>query len=161
MAVGDIEIKGAKDLDFLLSTFPAKLERRIVKRAMRTGASIISKEAKRLAPRRTGTLRKAIAVGNVRDDVAVRVYVRRGRGQKNDGWYANLVEQGTSAHEIRPWKDRKKVLAAGGKIYGRRVRHPGARARPFMRPALESSASRAVDAIANRMRQMIEKELAR
>ena len=156
----EFKIEGGDQLQKFLNTFPVKLERRIVKRALRPGASLISKEAKSLVVKRTGTLRKAIAVRSVKNRLAVQVYVRKGKGQKNDGWYANFIEKGTKPHKIKPRKGRK-VLGGGGKYYGTRVKHPGARASPFMLPALENKASGAVKAIASRMSILIEREVHR
>jgi HK97 gp10 family phage protein len=157
----DFNIVGGEQLQKFLNTFPVKLERRIVKRSLRPGASLISKEAKSRVQRKTGTLRKAIAVRSVKNRLAVEVYVRRGKGQKNDGWYAHILEGGAKPHVIRPWKDRKKVLSGGGVIYGKRIKHPGTVAKPFMKPALESKAQQAVHVVAERMTRLIEREVHR
>ena len=157
----DFKIEGGEQLQKFLNTFPVKLERRIVKRALKPGASLISKAAKSIVSRKSGKLRKAIAVRNVKNRMSVQVYVRRGKGQKNDGWYAHMVEKGTKPHKIKPYKGRKKVLAAGGVIYGRSVRHPGAKAMPFMKPALEQNVPEVLKTVASRMSLLIEREVHR
>ena len=69
----DFKIEGAEQLQKFLNTFPVKLERRIVKRALRPGAAVIAKEAKSLAPQRKGTLRKTKAVRNDKGGQAITV----------------------------------------------------------------------------------------
>ena len=55
--------------------------------------------------------------------------------------YAVYVHEGTRPHVIRP--RNKQVLAFNGRegrVFAREVHHPGTRARPFLRNALESEA---------------------
>ena len=87
-------------------------------------------EQKRLAPVKTGNLRRSIHVGRVSDRSAETIASAQ---------YAAFVEFGTRPHEIRPrvkrvlrWKDK------GGTVrYARRVRHPGTKAQPYMLPGAE------------------------
>ena len=95
--------------------------------------------AKRNAPSSFGKLRQNITamVKGLTGEVAVNVD------------YAGAVEFGTKPHEIKPrWK---KALAfkpgAGfrfwdesGRVVVKRVKHPGTKAQPFLRPAVEAEA---------------------
>ena len=47
--------------------------------------------------------------------------------------HSHLIEFGTKPHAISA--RRKKVLAIKGNIVGKKVMHPGAKAKPFMQPA--------------------------
>ncbi len=101
------------------------------------------REAKILVPRKTGNLGRTIRLG---EHTATHVDVRAG-GVRAVG-YAAYVELGTRPHIILP--RRAKVLAWGGARtlggrlrkgarathFARRVRHPGTRPRPFLRPGL-------------------------
>lgn len=49
-----------------------------------------------------------------------------------DHWY--VTEYGANPHIIEA--KNKQVLAGNGKIFGKRVNHPGSRAQPFMRTSL-------------------------
>ena len=156
-----IKIEGADELEKFLQTFPEKVERKLLRQALSSGGTVIKTAAKARAPRKSGTLRKAIAVRRVPRRLAVEVYVRAGRSEKNDGWYAHIIERGAKAHTIVPYKNRKKVLADGGKVFGKRVRHPGVRARPFMAPAINAAARQAVEKIGERLSVLIEREVKR
>ena len=86
-------------------------------------------EEKRLAPVKTGNLRRTIRPGRVTSG-----------GFENiaTAGYAAPVEFGAAPHVIRP--RRRKVLrfrVGGTEVFARMVRHPGNRAQPFMRPGLE------------------------
>lgn len=101
------------------------------------------REAKILVPRRTGNLGRTIRVaGHTAEYVEVRA------GGIREVGYAAAVEFGSRAHEIVP--RRAKVLAWGGERtlggrlrkgarathFARRVRHPGTRPHPFLRPGI-------------------------
>jgi hypothetical protein len=76
---------------------------------------------------------------------------------------AHLVEFGTAAHRIEP-KRKGKVLAfevGGETVFTTRVDHPGAQAKPFLRPAGDTKAQAAVDKIAENLRAGIEREAAK
>ena len=71
-----------------------------VKKQVRAVAAEIRKEARRLAPKDTGNLRKNIAVENVydRETGLVEYHV----GWTKLGWYGALVELGTEDTPARP-----------------------------------------------------------
>ena len=106
------------------------------------------REAKILVPRRTGNLGRTIRVGTVTRDHGE---IRAG-GVAKVG-YAAAVELRTRPHIIRPRK--AKMLAWGGSRtlggrvrsgsrptnFARLVRHPGTRAKPFLRPGLLKAAT--------------------
>lgn len=101
------------------------------------------REAKLIVPRRTGNLGRTIRIGGHTD-----TYVEVRAGGEGKVGYAAYVEYGTGAHEIVP--RRARVLAWGGARtlggrlrkgsgptnFARRVRHPGTKPHPFLRPAL-------------------------
>lgn len=109
------------------------------------------KEAQALAPRRTGNLTRSIRLGPVTPTSAV---VQAG-GLASVG-YAADVEYGTRPHVIVP--RRRKALrfaatAAGARLTGtprigadvvfaKRVRHPGTKARSFLRQGAENALRR-------------------
>jgi HK97 gp10 family phage protein len=113
------------------------------RRAMRSGAQIIRTEARHLAPRRTGALRRSIVV---------RMSTRR-------GWvnarvvaaapYAHLIEFGTRPHTEKISRGRFRAK--------RVIRHPGARPHPFLRPAFDAKADDAIRKIASVLRESIER----
>lgn len=106
------------------------------------------REAKLLVPIKTANLQRTIRPGDVSRS---RAEIRAG-GTRQVG-YAAAVELGTRAHVIRPRK--AKVLAWGGSRrlsgslrsgskpthFARSVRHPGTRAKPYLRPGLQKAAT--------------------
>lgn len=115
------------------------------------------REAKILVPRRTGNLGRTIRVGRVDDERAEVI-----AGGQNEIGYAAAVEFGTKPHIIRPrpgrigrngrpaalgWGGPRTLggrLRKGGKpaFFARFVRHPGSRAKPYLRPGIERALQR-------------------
>jgi len=68
--------------------------------------------------KRHGDLKKSITKSFNRSKLIGQVYTR-----KKDGWYAHMVEYGTKPH----WMPKRKWM------------HPGAKPKPFMRPAWDEN----------------------
>lgn len=125
--------------------------------AMRAGARVIQQRAEELAPSRRVRRRRATrTVASVRRDVVtIRVAPSKRR------WYLRLVETGTRAHVIRARRGRVLVFQGRrGTVAVQVVQHPGARARPWLRPAFEQQREAAVRAIADGLRAYIERKRA-
>lgn len=169
--MSNLHIKGGKELDDLLRTLPVKLERNVMRAALAAGARVIMKEAKANAPvgppSFTNVMEYGGYAGALRDSVRVTTRVVKGgavtasvkaggRTRKGaDVFYAHIVEFGARRHLIRP---RAKKMEIGGKFVAGEVVHPGVRAQPFMRPALDTKLPEAVDTIANYVRKRLAKE---
>ena len=153
--MSDAHIKGLAELQRALDTLPAKVEANIMRGAMRAGANVIKDEAKMQAPRDSGLLASSIrtAVSLRRGTVTASVKAG-GRGKKGQGtaWYAHMVEMGTKAHVIAA-PPGSSLSFGGGMV--RSVQHPGAKARPFLRPAMDTKAQAAVEAVREYIRQRL------
>lgn len=149
-----VTLEGETELRRALEQFKASTQRKIARPGVRAATTLVLRAARQRAPKkagdRTGALRKSLGQ-------AVRTYKHKGvvfgivgprvehvttdkYGRKV--WpvkYAHLVEFGTAPH---------------GK-------HPGARARPFMRPAYEETKMAARNALWSKIAQNIEKEAKR
>jgi HK97 gp10 family phage protein len=137
--------RGLADLERTLDELPVKIERNIVRGALRAGGQVFQAEAQRRVPVRSGRLRDSIRVSvRIRRGLPMATIRAGGRG-KGSAWYAHLVEFGTAQHFIKP-RDRKSLLIAG--LLREVVDHPGAKKSPFMRPALDAAAAPAVRAFA-------------
>lgn len=150
--MAEIRIDGLADLHKLLQELPAKVESNVLRGGLRAGAKIIEAEAKRLVP---------VKSGDLRDSVRVSMRSRRGKvtaeikaGNKK-AYYAHMVEGGTARHLIRP-KNRKSLFFAA--LAREQVTHPGARRKPFMRPAFDSKSRAAIEKMAEYIRQRLPKE---
>ncbi len=139
------QVKGLAQLQAALDQLPAKIEANIMRGAMRAGAKVLLAEAK-------GTAAFADDTGALRASLRITTSVRRGTvtaavkagSTKADKrpWYARFVEYGTKPHVIRAKPGG--LLAIGVKV----ANHPGAKARPYLRPALDARAGDAVQAMA-------------
>jgi len=182
--MSDIRVKGLADLNKFLQQLPAKMEQNVMRGALRAGANVIRDEAKRLAPvsepNSQNKRRYGFYAGTLRDSIRVSARVKDGRvtatvhagGKTKSGanvFYANWVEFGTAAHAIMAKQangknaarrlnrqaKRSGSLQIGGRFVGSVVMHPGSRARPFMRPALDGKAQAAVLAAADYIKKRL------
>lgn len=145
-----VKIKGGPELQAFLSQLPPKLVKNVARGAMRAGAKVIQDEARVLVPQKSGQLRKAIKVSTNVDAGVVTSKVKL-RGKHS--FLGVMVEYGTAAHFISVKKPKKigkpvkRSLVIDGHFVGPTVWHPGTARRPFMRPALDTKASQAINAI--------------
>jgi HK97 gp10 family phage protein len=165
-------IKGGRELDQLLQTIPVKLEKNIMRSALGMGARVIMREAKSLAPvgapSNTNAKKYGGYAGALKDSVRVKSgFTKKGEAYASvkaggrtkrgaDVFYAHIVEFGARSHMIKP--NKKKHMEIGGKFVAGEVSHPGIRAQPFMRPAVDAKANDAVRAVENQVRKRIQKE---
>tara|TARA_R100001594_G_scaffold43726_1_gene75842 strand:- start:380 stop:778 length:399 start_codon:yes stop_codon:yes gene_type:complete len=103
-------LTGDKELERILKKMPAKLQRNLVRKAMRKSLAGMRKEARELAPKRTGKLRKAVKskVSLRRNgDMTGKVFVKyKGKGAAP---YAHLVEWG-GENNVRPTRFMTRVF---------------------------------------------------
>lgn len=164
MAAG-IQIVGEKELVKRLSRMSAGAQRRMARPAVRQAAAEIRKTAKRLAPVSDLELLKR-SISSVVRTGRIGVYAVIGpawgfktiiNGKPVDpAKYGHLVEFGTAPHKIVP-KNAKALLFKG--LLRASVEHPGAQAKPFLRPAYDSVP--ALRIIQNRLRIELDKEAKR
>lgn len=156
----DTKIRGLAELDKVLSDLPVKMEANILRGALRAGAMVIQQAAQANVPTRTGRLRDTIRASAGIDKRVGRVTARvRAGGRKTKrsegAFYAHMVEFGTQPHDIKP-RGRKSMVVAG--LLREIVHHPGAAARPFMRPAMDASHAAAAQAVADYIRNRLTKQ---
>lgn len=110
-----------------------KAKNRIMRNGLTAGARVIRDRAKELAPIRYGDLQRDIIARSRRQrrgSNEIRATVTMKKGSRS-ARIAHLVEFGTRPHEIKKLK----------------AQHPGARAKPFLRPAADESDVEVLDAI--------------
>lgn len=172
--MAEVRVKGLRELNSFLQQLPAKLEASVLRGALREGAKVVEEQVK-------ANLQSngSVDTGRLRDSIRVSARLKAGRvvaavkaggrsGKKKvlktksgrfvagyeEAYYAMWVEYGTAAHKILPRKPGG-FLAIGNGVFVRGVEHPGARPKPFMRPALERKAQEAVVAAAEYMKRRI------
>lgn len=154
--MSDEIIKGGKELDAFLKALPAKVEQNILRSALRAGANEFRAEVKQNLQ-----ANDSVDSGELLKSVRVSVRARRGvvtasvKAGNKAAWYWRLVEFGTKPHKIEA--KNGKALNIGGS-FPRSVMHPGAKPKPFARPAFDSKASAAIVAVGNQIRKRLTKE---
>lgn len=137
--MADVNVKGLAELQKYLDAFPPKMERNVLRGALRAGANVVKKAAFQNIHHVSGDLGKSLKVrSNARGGkVTASVYTRV--------FYAKFVEHGTRPHTITA--KNRKGLSFGGMLF-QSVDHPGiVNPKPFLRPALYSQAAPAVVAV--------------
>lgn len=134
-------VKGLSDLQKFLDTLAPKVEANIMRGALRAGMSVVKPVAQSNIHSVSGELAKGLKIGTRRRGSLVTANLKATGPHRS---IAQLVEFGTRAHNI--------AAKFGGwlsfmNVFRKEVAHPGARPRPFMRPALDSQASAATVAV--------------
>lgn len=150
--MADANVKGLAELQAFLSQLPAKVEANIMRGALRQGANVVKTEAQANVPEKTGQLKAGLKVStrNRRGVVTASV-----KATGKHGFLARWIEFGTAAHFIKP-KTAKSLFFAG--LFSNGIQHPGSRAKPFMRPALDSQAQAALLAVGETIKKRLTKE---
>ena len=181
-----VEIKGLKELDAVLKSLPQKIEQNVMRGALRAGQKVML-DAVREKLRSNGSVRSGDLINSLRIRFDRKAKKRGWLNSKlvvgnADAYYAHMVEFGTAAHFIRIREDAKPnrqtrhgtkkysyktinkmvkrgSLVIGKSFVGESVSHPGARPKPFMRPAFDESQQAALEAFAEYVRKRLPKEL--
>lgn len=156
--MADSIVTGLAELERRLRAAPEAIERKFGRTALAAAARVVRDEARQCVPVDSGALRDSVRTssragkGTAGPSVQVKAGGRvRGKSVR----HAHLVEFGTAPHEIRP-KGAKSLFIAG--VMRTLVKHPGARARPFLRPALDAKGDEATAAFAANLRGRLDKE---
>lgn len=158
----EFKVKGLRELQTLLDTLPDKLQKNVMRSALRKGAAVIHQDAKQRAPVGDPNIRNIQQYGGykgaLRDSLRVSTGIKRGgivtasvkAGGKSkrgaDVYYARWIEYGVAAHGV---KRGDKGVKTGTDL------HPGFPPIPFMRPALDSKAYAATTAIAEHIKSRL------
>jgi len=134
----EFNVKGLSELNTFLQQLPVKLEKNVLRGAMRAGIKVIQTEAKSNIHSVSGELAKGLKITtNTRGGKVTATLKATGPHAHVARW----LEYGTKAHFIKA--KAGKALSFGGHLLIK-VLHPGMRPKPFMRPALDSRAQDAV-----------------
>ena len=168
----EFKIDGLAELDKELKQFPMRVQKNVLRGAVRAGSGVIVKEARRLAPKETGDLRRSIKARNPRiKDKLVIGGLRAGGG---DAFYAKMIEFGTQSYTIKNYRRkrlyrneirqgikkvdaRRKALTIDGGLFAK-ADHPGIRPQPFMRTAMDLTTKDALHKVAQYIRERMQKE---
>ncbi len=143
----DFKIEGIDELVKVLAELPNAVRNRVTISALLSGGGVLRTELRRLVPKHTGDLAKSIKTTRYttrkEGERAVAVGVR---GKESP--LAHLVEFGTSPHPIAAKPGKKLRYVKDGEVrYATKVQHPGARAKPFIRPATDTKGVQAFEKV--------------
>lgn len=141
--MAEIHVKGLADLQKFLDQLPAKMEKNVLRGALRAGMNVVKPVAKSNIRSVSGLLAKGLKLSTNSKGGTVTASLK---ATGKHGWLARFVEFGTKAHKIAARK--VPALWFGGRFV-KSVDHPGAKPHPFMRPALDSQAQNATVAAGN------------
>jgi HK97 gp10 family phage protein len=150
----EINIVGGKQLAKFLAELPIKIEKNIMRSALRAGAKVVLDEAKANVAVENGDLKSSGRVST--NSKKGRVEASAKFGNKK-AWYGRFVEYGTAPHLIKGKNGGMLRFTArdGKQVEIRQVNHTGAKAKPYLRPALDSKAEESTRAVANKIRQRL------
>lgn len=173
--MADETIRGGRALAQALATLAPKIEKNIMRAALRAGGNVIRDDARQYVPVKYRKLWRSIRVSTGAKGGTVKATVKAGDRQ---AFYAHMVEYGTKKHLIKVDESEKpinyrltrkrgvltrasmrtvnrNVLQIGNTFVGPTVEHPGAKESPYMRPALDNGAQRALAATAAKARERL------
>lgn len=162
--VAEIRVEGLSELQKALQTLPDKLERNIIRSALRSGLREMQKEAVARVPIKTGALRQSLRIKTKLVKGAPVAGLAAGDGK---AFYARFVEFGTGGqytgtgksggpYVIKSKNGKPLFVNNGVPVY--QVTHPGAKAQPFMRPAFDAGNQAALSSFAGYIRKRLTKE---
>jgi HK97 gp10 family phage protein len=131
-----------RELVQALTRLEKMTKRRVTQKVLRRAGAPIRADAKRRVPEQTGRLKRSI-----KTYVSIRRYGGFGRVESREP-YAHLVELGTKPH-IQKRKLRHEKRA-------RRWIHPGAKPKPFLRPAFDSNKEESVGIARKTLREELD-----
>jgi HK97 gp10 family phage protein len=154
-----VQIMGEAALLKKLKGLDRKVRTKIVRKAISEATKPVYKSMRARCPKGQGHLRKSIARKvkvyrsgkNTVGLVGPRFNYKGRQKGIEPNLYAHLVEFGTTAHEI---------AITEGPLKGLVIQHPGARAQPFIRPALDDNAKVCQEIMAREVEAGIHREAA-
>lgn len=126
-----VEIKGLEELIKNLNSLPEKIEKRVLRAAVRQGANVIKKKAQEYVPIDKGDLKKSIKVS----------------GEK--------AKPGVIAFKVQPTDNKKKGISV---FYGRFQEFGTSKmaAKPFMRPAYDEAGEDVINKVIDTVKSKID-----
>lgn len=143
-------IKGLSELNKFLQQLAPKAEANIMRGALRAGMNTVKPVAQANIHSVSGELSRGLKVGTRSRKGTVTANLK---AKGPHAHVAKWVEFGTKPHEISA---KDGALSIGGG-FAKSVQHPGARRRPFLRPALDAQATAAVVATGEYIKKRLTK----
>jgi len=140
--------RGGAEMRRFIGDLPAKLEKSILRGAARAAGEIVAVEARANAPAAETRADIVVRARAEPGRVTVRVGVKPGWGRTLGIWseygtdphFISIADEDRQGRSVRRVNEQSKSgsLVIGSSFVGPTVFHPGARAHPFLRPALDT-----------------------
>jgi len=157
----NIKVTGLRELNKNLKKLKGRQAQNVIAASLRAGGRVIVKEARTRLDPEYETLSKSLTVKvkRRRSPYVLNAVIgpTTGRKAKFDGWYAHFVEFGVDPHELTI--KSKKVMNIGDDNFATTASHPGIKAKPFLRPAVDSTLRQIEKAYSKKMWEGIRKLL--
>jgi HK97 gp10 family phage protein len=155
-----VQLKGFRELDRALKRLPKGVARKVINSANVSGAGVIRAQARRNLAQKfkdidestAETLKQVVTRKTDQTPYSITHAV----GALTRIFPVNFFETGTRPHVIKT-KDAKG-LGSGDNFFGKKVRHPGQRMQPWLRPAFDESKQKVIDKIGARLWAGIKRE---
>lgn len=139
----ETHVKGLSDLQKFLEELPVKMEKNIMRGALRAGMNVIRPVAQANINSKSGELAKGL---KVRTNSRYQTVMSKLRATGKHSFVAPWLEFGVAAHDVSPRTPGGFLSFLG--VFTKKVHHPGFSKKPFLRPALDSMKGAAVVATA-------------
>lgn len=147
-----VHVKGLKELNDFLNTFPQQMQKRAMRGGLRAGMKVVQPIAQHNVHSVSGLLAAGLKISTRSRGGTVTASLRT---TGEHAHVAKWIEYGTSAHNIAA---KKSAWLSFGGIFRKAITHPGIKPRPFLRPALDSQAQPAVAACAAYIKNKLDHE---
>jgi len=147
--MAEIHVKGLSELQKFLDELTPKIERNVMRGSLRAGMNVVKPVAQADIHSVSGLLAAGLKVGTRARGGRVTASLK---ATGKHAYLAKWVEFGTSAHNIAA---KRGGWLSFMNVFRKEIAHPGAKRRPFMRPALDGQAQNAVIAAAEYMKKRL------
>ena len=145
----EIHVRGLQELQKFLDELTPKIERNVMRGSLRAGMNVVKPVAQADIHSVSGLLAAGLKVGTRARGGRVTASLK---ATGKHAYLAKWVEFGTSAHNIAA---KRGGWLSFMNVFRKEIAHPGAKRRPFMRPALDGQAQNAVIAAAEYMKKRL------
>lgn len=149
-----VRVKGLSELNKFLQELPAKMERNVVRGALRAGAKEATLPEVKAQLQSNGSVKTGALAAGLKVSTGGRngTVIAKVKVTGKHAFVAPWLEYGVGAHRIVASKDKSLIF---GGLFAKSVDHPGFSPKPFMRPGLDASATQAVVRAAEYMKKRL------
>jgi len=156
MPLTTYKTSGTKQLERAISELGKQSGFKVITGALRDAAKPIVSEARSLAPKKSGALRKGIKTqvfrGSGKSDSVATLHIGFNR---RTAWYGQILERGAKKHKITSSNKRAGKPLKIGDGYAYEVNHPGTRSIPMLKSSFNSKYKESLKILTTRLRQRV------